>query len=196
MTFLSAALLIFLVIDPFGNIPVFLNCLKNTVPERRKIVIMRELFIALLTLLGFLFFGKYILQLLQVSPSSLGIGGAIVLMIIALRMIFQGSDELFVGNGDGEPLIVPLAIPLIAGPSTMTLLTVFIAREPEQWPVWLLALLCAWGASGVILVFAQNLFDKVGSRLLVAIERLIGLLLITVAVEMFVAEIKVVAGTF
>ncbi|MGL1935661.1 MAG: hypothetical protein OCD01_11595 [Fibrobacterales bacterium] len=196
MSLLSAALLIFLVIDPFGNIPVFLSSLRNTAPERRKLVIIRELLIALAILLGFLFFGKYILHLLQVSPSSLGIGGAIVLIIIALRMIFQGSDSIMTGIEDGEPLIVPLAIPLIAGPSTMTLLTVFIAREPDRWDVWLMALLSAWFVSGIILVFAQNLFDRFGSKLLVAIERLIGLLLVTVAVEMFVSELKVIADTF
>ncbi len=192
MELLSAALLIFLVIDPFGNIPVFLSCLKNTAPERQRKVIIRELFIALGVLVGFLFVGKYILQLLQVSPQSLGIAGAIILFLIAIKMIFQGSDNLFPGAKDKEPFIVPLAIPLIAGPSTMTLLTVFMAREPGAWLSWLIALVVAWAVSGVILIYSQQLLKRFGDQFLGAIERLIGLLLTTVAVEMFIAEIKIV----
>ncbi len=192
MELLSAALLIFLVIDPFGNIPVFLSSLKNTAQDRQRKVIIRELLIALVVLVGFLFVGKYILQLLQVSPQSLGIAGAIILFLIAIKMIFQGSDELFVGTNGKEPFIVPLAIPLIAGPSTMTLLTVFMAREPGAWFTWLIALVLAWAVSGVILIYSQQLLKRFGDQFLGAIERLIGLLLTTVAVEMFIAEIKIV----
>lgn len=185
MDVFSTALLLFLVIDPIGNIPAFAFVLQATAPEKHRQIIVRELLIALAALVVFLFLGKYILAALQVSQASLGAAGGIVLFLIALRMIFPVPKGVFGEETDAsEPFIVPLAIPLTAGPATMATLMLLMARQPDNWHKWLLALLLAWSVSGVILLAADRLARLLGRRTLVAIERLMGLILTVVAVQM------------
>jgi multiple antibiotic resistance protein len=187
MDIFSTALLLFLVIDPVGNIPAFLFVLKNVPEERHKRIIVRELFIALLTLVLFLFLGRYVLAALQVSQGSLGAAGGIILFLIAVRMIFPVPRGVFGEEADtGEPFIVPLAIPLIAGPAAMATLMLLMARDSARWPEWLTALLAAWSISGAILLSADRLARLLGRRTLTAIERLMGLVLTAVAVQMFI----------
>ena len=111
MTIASAIFLLFLIMDPFANVPIFLGLLKNVPESRRRIIIIRELLIALFVLLLFMFSGQHILQLLQISESSLGVAGGVVLFLISLKMIFSGSEDIFTNTPEGEPLVVPLAIP-------------------------------------------------------------------------------------
>jgi len=144
----------------------------------------------LATLILFLFFGKYLLTALQISQASLGAAGGIIVFLIALRMIFPGPKGVMVEEVDGEPFIVPLAIPLIAGPAAMTTLMLLMARDPLEWPRWLAALLLAWSASSIILLLANQLSRWLGKRTLMAIERLMGLLLTAVAVQMFIDGIE------
>jgi len=187
MDIFSAALLLFLVIDPIGNIPAFLFTLQSVPEEKHKRIICRELFIALAALVVFLFSGKYILAALQVSQGSLGAAGGIILFLIAVRMIFPVPKGVFGEEADvGEPFVVPLAIPLIAGPAAMATLMLLMAREPADWPQWLAALLLAWSVSGIILLSADRLARLLGRRTLTAIERLMGLILTAVAVQMFI----------
>jgi multiple antibiotic resistance protein len=186
MEVFSTALLLFLVLDPVGNIPAFLSILSNVPPERCRRIIARELFIALIVLILFLFLGKYVLAALQVSQGSLGAAGGIILFLIALRMVFPVPKGTFAEETDGEPFIVPLAIPLIAGPAAMATLMLLMARQPANWPQWLAALLLAWSASSIILMLAGQLARLLGKRTLVAVERLMGLILTTVAVEMLI----------
>jgi len=182
----SAAILLFLVIDPFGNIPLFLTILKSVPAERRKGVIAREMLIAFFVLVLFLFAGRYILGYLDISEPSLSIAGGIVLFMIALKMIFIGSEKIFGDIPAGEPLIVPLAIPLIAGPSAVATVLLLMAREPSRWPEWFAALIMAWFVSGLVLLFSDYVGRLLGDRVLTAIERLMGMLLTLVAVEIFV----------
>ncbi len=187
MDIFSAALLLFLVIDPVGNIPAFLFILQGVPEQRHRRIILRELFIALVALVVFLFAGQYILAALQISQASLGAAGGIILFLIALRMIFPVPKGVFGEEADvGEPFIVPLAIPLIAGPAAMATLMLLMARDPTLWPVWLIALLVAWSISGLILLSADRLARLLGRRTLIAIERLMGLVLTAVAVQMFI----------
>lgn len=190
MSVLSATILLILVLDPFGNIPAFLSTLKNIEPSRRRIIIFRELCIALGVLIIFLFVGRYILSVLQISQSSLGIAGGIILFLIAIKMIFAGSEKVFADGPEGEPLIVPLAIPFVAGPSSMATVILLMAREPSRWLEWLLSLVCAWIISGAILLSADCLSRVLGNKVLTAAERLMGLILTTVAVEMFVTGFR------
>ena len=186
MDVFSTALLLFLVIDPIGNVPAFLSILDNVPAERRRGVLSRELLIALATLILFLFFGKYVLTALQISQASLGAAGGIIVFLIALRMIVPGPKGAMVEEVDGEPFIVPLAIPLIAGPAAMATLMLFMARDPKDWPRWLAALLLAWSASSMILLLASQLARLLGKRTITAIERLMGLVLTAVAVQMLI----------
>ncbi len=185
MSMLSAAFLLFLVMDPIGNLPVFLSVLKDVERQKRRKIVLRELCIALLVLIFFLFFGRTLLMLMNVSEPSLSIAGGIILFLIAVRMIFTISEGMFGRQPGGEPFIVPLAIPLVAGPSAMTMVIVLATRDPARWPVWLMSLICAWTCSAVILLASNRLSDLLGKRVILAMERLMGMLLTIIAVEMF-----------
>jgi len=184
MSVVSAGILLFLVMDPFGNIPVFLCVLKSVPAERRPIVILRELLIALGVLVFFLLAGPGLLKLLQISEPALRIGGGIILFLIAIKMVFSSASEIIKGTGHAEPLIVPLAIPCLAGPSAIATSLLLVAQEPERLGLWLLALVAAWSANGVILMMSTTFGRWLGERGLAALERLMGLLLTVVAVEM------------
>lgn len=184
MTITSAALLLFLVMDPLGNVPFFLSALKNVEPARQNIVLYRELGIALLILVLFLFGGQHLLALLHISDPALTVAGGVILFLIAIRMIFPSSEKSLQETIEGEPFIVPLAIPYVAGPSALATELLLMTREPHRWLEWLLAVILAWVASSVILVFASKLRRYLGKKGLVAIERLMGMVLITVAIQM------------
>lgn len=184
MTLLSAALLLFLVMDALGNIPLYLTALKNVPDERRTRVIARELLIALLIMVTFLFGGQYFLDALHISEPALTVTGGVVLFLIAIKMIFPPeTGENNIKNND-EPFIVPLAVPYVAGPSCLATLILIMNSEPERWPEWLAALLAAWFATGVILLCAAPLARLLRNRGLVAIERLMGMILIALAIQM------------
>ena len=189
MTLLSAATLMFFVMDPLGNVPLFLSALRPVEPSRYRAVIARELCIALAVLVLFLVLGRYLLGLLHVSPAALTTGGGIVLLLIALRMIFPSQERSLREEVDGEPFVVPLAVPYTAGPSALATELLLVTGEPERWPVWLGAVVLAWLASAVILYFAANLRKVLGERGLTAMERLMGMLLVIVAVEMLMSGI-------
>jgi multiple antibiotic resistance protein len=194
MTTLSAALLLFLVMDPLGNIPLFMTTLKKVEARRQRFVVVRELFIALGVLIAFLFLGQYILRLLHLSETALTTAGGIILMIIAIRMIFPARDKSLHEDVEGEPFVVPLAIPYVAGPSAMATALLLMSREPERWLDWLLAVLLAWAASALIIYFSSYFARFLGEKGLIAIERLMGMLLITVAVQMLLTGIAEFVG--
>ena len=189
MTITSAALLLFLVMDPLGNVPFFLSALKNVEPARQKMVLYRELAIALGILVLFLFLGQHLLALLHISDPALTVAGGVILFLIAIRMVFPSSEKPLQEQIEDEPFIVPLAIPYVAGPSTLATELLLMTREPHRWDEWLLAVILAWSASSVILVFASKLSRYLGKKGLVAIERLMGMVLITVAVQMLMTGI-------
>ncbi len=185
MTIYSAAILLFLVMDPLGNIPLFLTMLKDIPPKKRRRIIIRELLISLIVLVVFLFAGRFILRALDLSEPSLSIAGGIILFIIALKMIFSTTDASLPVGPDKEPFIVPLAIPLIAGPSAMASVLLLSTREPGRVAEWLLALICAWIVTAAILISSTHLSRTLGHRGLIAMERLMGMILTTLSVQMF-----------
>lgn len=189
MTIASAALLLFLVMDPLGNIPVYLSALKSVAPNRQRRIVARELLIAYGILVVFLFAGRYILALLRISDPALGIAGGIVLFLIAVRMIFPGAEAAD-EHLHGEPFIVPLAVPYVAGPSAMATVILLVSREPGRWLEWWIALSAAWLVCAVILVLGSRLSRFIGQRGLIAMERLMGLVLVAVAVQMFLEGIS------
>ena len=190
MTVLAAIFLLIIIMDPIGNVPVFLSILKNIPLERRKKIIIRELIIAFTILLFFMFIGRYLLQLLQIEQSSLGIAGGIILFIIAIRMIFPGTKPMFTHNEEAEPLVVPLAIPMLAGPSAIAAVILLMAQEPSRWIEWIFVVFVASLISGVILISSEALGSKLGNRALTAIERLMGIFLIMVSVDFILDGIK------
>ncbi|MDH5717415.1 MAG: NAAT family transporter [Spirochaetia bacterium] len=190
MSVYSAAVILFLVMDPFGNIPAFLSVLNSVDRKRRKRVILREMLIALFVLTVFLFAGKYILTGLQISEPALSISGGIILFIIALKMIFSIQFHWHNGGEDEEPLVVPLAMPLIAGPSAMAMVILFSTRYPEKIWLWFAALIAAWSMSCIILLMSDIIFKFFGSKFMKAIEKFMGMILTTFSVQMLLNGIK------
>jgi small neutral amino acid transporter SnatA (MarC family) len=185
VTIASAALMLFLILDPLGNIPVFLSQLRALPPARQRIVLARELLIALGVLGAFLWGGKYGLELMHLRQESVSIAGGIVLFLIGIRMIFPPPEGLMGEIPDGEPFIVPMAIPLIAGPSGMAAVMLMGSTDPGRLDDWSIALLIAWAATAAILFSATILYRFLGPRVLTALERLMGMLLVAISVQMF-----------
>src|SRR5690349_14490680 len=181
----AVAVTLFLVMDPLGNIPAFAAALKQVPPARRQRVLVRELLIALLVLVACLLVGQPLLAWLRLEPRSISIAGGIVLFLIALRMIFPSEGAALTDGVDGEPFIVPLAIPLLAGPSALSTLLLLAQSRPARLVAWLGALALAWAASAAILL-ASPLLERVLRRKgLLALERVMGMLLVMVAVQLF-----------
>lgn len=187
MTIYTVALTLILVMDPLGNIPVFLSILRSVDPKRHAWIILRESFIAFLILVVFLFFGKYIMSGLHLTESALGISGGIILFLIAVRMIFPPEKTITPEKIDEEPFIVPMAVPLTAGPSAMAIVLLFATQEPEH--LWLIfsAIVIATLIFVIILLASRYLMRLLGRRGLIAMERLMGMILTTVAVQMFLS---------
>lgn len=183
MTTLSAAFLLFLILDPLGNIPIVLSLLKPLSPKRRRLVLVRELLIALAVLMAFLWGGIHVLEAMHLRQESVSIAGGIVLFLIGIKMIFPGPGGMF-GETEAEPFIVPMAIPMIAGPSAMASVMLLGSQQPDRMGDWSLALALAWGATAVILFSATYLYKALGQAFLVAIERLMGMLLVAISVQM------------
>ena len=190
MEMVSAALLLFLIMDPLGNIPVFRSLLKPLSKQRQRIVLIRELLIAFFVLLGFLWGGKYVLEAMHLRQESVSIAGGIILFLIGLKMIFPSPEGMF-GDGEvGEPFIVPMAIPLVAGPSGMAAVMLFGSQDPSRMGDWTMALAIAWFGTAVILFSSTSLYKILGNRVLVALERLMGMLLVAISVQMLMDGIQ------
>jgi MarC family membrane protein len=189
----SAFVLLFLVIDPFGNVPFFVAALQRVAPERHRRIVLRELCFALALMVLFLFVGRPLLGVLAISGPALSIAGGVILFLIALRMVFpspgRGTEDL-----DGEPFLVPLAVPYVAGPSVLATLLLLMSREPGRWPVWLAALGLAWLATAAILLAGSRMAARLGKRGLMAVERLMGMVLVALAVQMFLDGLDAYLG--
>ncbi|MCW8109249.1 YhgN family NAAT transporter [Alteromonas ponticola] len=180
----SAAVMLFLIMDPLGNLPVFMSVLKTIEPKRQRFILVRELLIALAILFIFLFSGQALLDFLNVRQETVSIAGGIILFLIAIKMIFPTT-----GNATGlpvgeEPFIVPLAIPMIAGPSTMAALILLANQNPDRMLDWTFALGAAWLVSAIILLFSGLFHKLLGERGLTAMERLMGMILVMIAIQM------------
>ncbi|HIF9197808.1 TPA: YhgN family NAAT transporter [Photobacterium damselae] len=185
MDTLSAAVMFFLIMDPMGNLPMFSSIIRHIDKKRRRIVLIRELCFALLVMFLFLFAGETVLNFLNLKQQAVSIAGAIILFLIAIRMIFpskEGSSHMAAGE---EPFLVPLAIPMLAGPSILATLILVAHQDPNRMFDWSIALIGAWGASAAILMFSEVFERIVGKKGLTAIERLMGMLLLMLAVQMF-----------
>ncbi len=194
MDILSAATMLFLIMDPLGNLPIVLSILKHIDPKRRRIVLVRELLFALLILMLFLFAGQSIMDFLHVQPETLSISGGIILFIIAIKMIFPSAGSITGLAAGEEPFIVPLATPLIAGPTVIATLLLLSSQNPSQLLELSAAVMLAWGGTFIILLF-NGFFHKIlGERGLKAIERLMGLLLVMISTQMFLDGIKAYVG--
>jgi MarC family membrane protein len=186
----SATILLILVMDPFGNMPLVISVLKNVEPGARTRVVLRECAIAYAVLLTFIFVGQKFMQLLRLSDTALGIAGGLILFLIALRMVFPHAEGIFGETGEKGTFIVPLAIPAIAGPSALATVLLLVSREPQRVFEWVGALSLAMLASALVMVSAQAVSRWIGKRGIIAMERLMGMVLTAIAVEMLLAGIE------
>ncbi|MDJ0918718.1 MAG: MarC family protein [Woeseiaceae bacterium] len=186
----TVSVTLFFIMDPLGNVPIFNAILANFSERRRMLIVARELCIALAILLLFLFSGNAILGFLGLSQSSLNIAGGVLLFIIALRMIFpKPLSEAELSDGE-DPFLVPLAIPMIAGPSTIAVLLLLSSGEPERMLEWSVALILAWLGTTLLLVASPFLMKVLGTRGSRALERLMGMILIILATQMLLNGIR------
>ncbi len=189
-SFLSATILLVLITDPLGNIPLFLAALRHVDPSRRRKVILRECAIAFFTLVVFLLFGSAFLDALHLSDETLRIAGGVILFLIALNMVFPGSGGRLVDEDtNAEPFIVPVAIPLIAGPSAMTTVMLLAKSAPSRSLEWVGSIFIAIAVTTIVFLGSHRLQDWLGARFLSAIEKLMGLVLTAIAVEMLLGGI-------
>ncbi len=189
-SFVSAVVLLLIVCDPFGNIPIFISALQDVPRERRRAIILRECLIAFAVLVTFVFIGGPFLRLLGLSELSLQIGGGVVLMLVALRMVFPTPEGVFGQSPGGEPFIVPLAVPALAGPSALATVLLLVSRDPARLWQWVAAIAVVMGVSAVVLGFSERIMRLLGERVTLAFERLLGLVLAAIAVEQMLRGIK------
>jgi len=186
---ISAIITLTLVMDPLGNIPLFLTVLKNVKENKKRKIIIRELLIALGLMLFFLLFGKWIVKLFSMDISSLSVAGGIVLFLIALSMIFPNRENSFIDVKE-EPFIVPLAIPLVAGPSVLTMILIYNMKDPGNMLFWFIIIIVSWLINVLILLSSSIISKLLGDKGMAAIERLMGMVLITISVQMLLSGIK------
>ena len=186
MTTATATLTLWLLMDPIGNLPVFSSVLHDVDPDRRRRVLVRELLLALAFLILFLFLGRYVFSLLDLQQASVRITGGLILGTIAFRMLFPGEGGIFGSQSGAEPLFFPLAVPMMAGPATLSLLLLLSSNEPGRIGDWLLALGAAWAGSAAILAWSNALGRILGQQGLNVLQRLMGMLLACLAVQMLV----------
>ena len=190
-SFVSALVLLLLVLDPLGSLPIFIPIMRGVAPERRRRVAVREVGIAFLVLFGFMIFGGGFLRLMHLSERSLEVAGGVILLVIAMRMIFASGDQVYASeHAPREPLIFPLAVPLLAGPSAMATVLLLASRQPDRLWQWVGALTVAMAVSAVVLLAADRIRQWIGSSMVSAIEKLMGLVLTAIAVEMVLAGLK------
>lgn len=184
-SFWSATILLILITDPLGNIPLFISALKQVKPERRRLIVMRECLIAFSVLLVFMLSGQNFLDLMHLSDTSLRIAGGVILFLIAIRMIFPTEGDWLGGKKHGqEPFIVPIAIPLIAGPSAMATVLLLATRDPSRMLEWIGALTISIALTTVVFLFSVRIQKLLGEAAISALERLMGLVLTAISIEM------------
>jgi len=189
-TFVSALILLLLVLDPLGSLPIFIPIMNTVAPERRRWVAVREVGIAFGVLFLFMFFGDAFLRVMRLSERSLEVAGGVILLMVAIRMIFSAPGGVY-GTPEGkEPLIFPLAVPLLAGPSAMATVLLLASRQPDRLMTWVGALTCAMAVSGSVLLLCNRIRRLLGDSVVSAVEKLMGLVLTAIAVEMILAGLK------
>lgn len=189
-SFFSAFILLLLVLDPLGSLPVFIPIMRGVAPERRRLVALREVGIAFAVLVTFMLLGNGFLNVMHLSERSLEVAGGVILLMVAIRMIFSHEGGIYGAPGGGEPMIFPLAVPLLAGPSAMATVLLLASRQPDQVVEWIAALACAMAVSGALLLACERIRRLIGDSVVSALEKLMGLVLTAIAVEMILAGLK------
>ena len=194
MSLIQAIVLLFLIMDPIGNLPIFNSILKDRTTHERVKIILRELIFAYILLIGFLVLGDYIQSYLSLRVSTLHIAGGIILLLVALGMVFPGIGMKVVDKND-EPFFVPLAMPLIAGPAAIAIVLILGSSQPTDTLTWVIAVSIAWSITAIILVPSPWLFKIIDEKTARILEKLMGMILIMLAVQMFLNGVELYIDT-
>ena len=189
MTILTLAVILLLIMDPVGNIASFFNLLREMPAKQQRMIIIREMFIALAAMVAFNFFGEFIFNTLSISEAALRITSGAILLLVGLKILFPSTDSLRANLPSGEPFITPLAIPLIAGPSLLATIMLFAHLEPSVIKM-MSAIFIAWMIALIILLSGSTLQRILGNSGLMACERLMGMVLILLAIQRFLEGIQ------
>lgn len=195
MDFISLTILLYLIMDPIGNVSSFLKLINMVPPERQRWVTIREMLFALVAMLAFYFFGEFLFSVLEISEPTVRVASGVILFLIAIKILFSSKTSLRANLPNEEPYVVPLAIPLIAGPSLLATIMLFshIVTDPI---VMLGSILAAWAAAVVTLFLSKPLLKTLGRNGLVACERLMGMILVMLAIQRFLEGIKQFVATY
>lgn len=189
MDFFIISILLYLIMDPIGNITSFLKLINQVPQDRQRWVTIREMLIALVALLLFDLLGEFIFSILQITEPTVRVSSGVILFLIAIKILFSSKTSLRANLPNEEPFIVPLAIPLIAGPSALATVMLFARIEPNQF-VMIGAIITAWFAAVVTLFLAKPLLKALGRNGLLACERLMGMVLVMLAIQRFLEGIR------
>ena len=193
----STAILLMFVIDPFGAVPVILSILKDVDIARRRLIILREMIFGLAILMLFLFGGELFLNIFHLETEAVRIAGAVIFFVIGIKMIFPGEEGSSALYGSAkEPFMVPIAMPLIAGPSTLATLLVLGKSHTNAMGSLFIALIVAWLISALIMYLSPILYKLLREKGLSALERLMGMLLLMMSVQMFIDGVRGLVHTF
>ncbi|WP_367670612.1 YhgN family NAAT transporter [Sodalis-like secondary symbiont of Drepanosiphum platanoidis] len=187
---ISDIIFLLLIIDPLGNLPIFINILKNINYKRRFFIIIREMIFSLFIMFIFLFFGEKILFFLNLKNYVVSISGGIILFLIALKMIFLENKDKSIIKKNNEPFLVPIAIPLISGPSILSSLIIFSHNYSNNIKYVIFILFISWLIALIILLISNYLIKFLGKQGMIAIERIMGLILIMISIQMILNGIK------
>lgn len=189
MALLNLAIILFLIMDPLGNISSFLHMLDGIPTKKRRVIIIREMLIALAAMVLFNFIGELIFDILKVSDTTLKLASGVILFLVGIKILFPSPDSVRANLPTGEPFITPLAIPLIAGPSLLATIMLFAHLESSQW-VTFGAILIAWTVAVTVLLAGTFLKRILTVNGLMACERLMGMVLILLAIQRFLEGVK------
>ncbi|CAL4322889.1 YhgN family NAAT transporter [Buchnera aphidicola] len=191
-TIISTTTLLILIMDPLGNLPLFMTILKNIDSKRRRLILIREMFVAFLIMTIFLFSGENILHFLNLKTETVSIAGGIILFLIAIKMIFpnekKNKEKI---SSQEEPFLVPLAIPLVSGPSVLATLMLLSHQNPNTINLLFLSLFIAWTITLIILLMSDIFLNFFGEKIIHVLEKLMGLILIMMSTQMFLDGIKI-----
>ncbi len=189
LSFISIIMVLFIIMDPIGNIPAYLNLVKGLTPSRQRYIVCREMLIALAFMILFNYIGEFIFSILDISDITVRLSSGVILFLTALRILFPTSNGLRSNLPSGEPFITPLAVPLIAGPSLLATIMLFARLEPSQ-PLMLGAIFIAWLLALVVLLLAPLFKRYLGINGLTAAERLMAMILVMLSIQRFLEGIE------
>jgi len=195
MSLLSISLVLFLIMDPIGNISPYIAMTRKLSPNRHKIVIIREMLIALIVMIIFNYLGETIFNVLEISETAVKLSSGVILFLFAVRILFPTLRSPRANLPEEEPFIIPLAIPLIAGPSLLATIMLFAHMESSQ-EIMLAAIFIAWLAAVVVLFFAPQLQRLLSDNGLMALERLMGMVLVLLAIQRFMEGVQQFIATY